>query len=208
MASKADLFRLDPLPVYLKNRDQLIRNTVGRIDSITELDRLAAEILDDAVITPVQMHRQHATLATSKSTEGIEVRVTVPLEGYPRLLQHPPVGWRQPGPYGVVEEGSRSGVSKPRLRLGHRFMEGASPVQVGEWARKVFDQIQQALDLQTPVIEEYNVRVHDLVETSIAARRCDLQEATILRGLEAPEVQEECPPRRATSGYAPKTRTS
>ena len=56
MAGKADLFRLDPLPVYLKNRDQLIRNVVERIQSIIELDRLAGEILDGAVITPVLMH--------------------------------------------------------------------------------------------------------------------------------------------------------
>ena len=160
MASKAYLFRLDPLPTYLKNRDQLIRNSVERIESIIELDRLTAEIIDGAVITPVKLHRQRASLATSTSTEGVEVKVSVPLSGYSRLLQHPPVEWRQPGPYGVLEEGRRaSGVSKPWLRLGHCFKEDASPVQVGEWARDVVDQIQQALDLQTPVIQEYNVRV-------------------------------------------------
>ena len=91
MASKADLFRLDPLPIYLKNRDQLIRNAVERIETTIELDRLTAEILESAVITPVKLHRQHANLATSKSTEGVEVKVSVPLEGYTRLLQHPPV---------------------------------------------------------------------------------------------------------------------
>ena len=34
MSSKADLFRLHPLPIYLKNRDQLIRNSVEQIDTI------------------------------------------------------------------------------------------------------------------------------------------------------------------------------
>ena len=207
MSSKADLFRLDPLPIYLKNRDQLIRNSVEQIDTIIELDRQTAEILDSAVIAPVKLHRERANLATSKSTEGVEVKVSVPLEGYTRLLQHPPVEWRQPGAYGVVEEGSRaSGVSKPWLRLGHCFKADASPVEVNEWARNVVDEIQQALDLQTPVIEEYNVRVLHLVETLIAARRCAIQEAT----LRAPEAA-ELPGMFAAQGLvgsAPKTRTS
>ena len=180
MASKANLFLLDPLPIYLKNRDQLIRNAVGRIETTIELDRLMAKILKSAVITPVKLHRQHSNLATSRSTEGVEVKFSVPLSGSTRLLQHPPVEWRQAGPYGVVEEGSRaSGVSKPWLRLGHSFSKAdASPVEVSEWARDVVDQIQLALDLQTPVIEEYNVRVLHLVETLIAARRCDIEETT------------------------------
>ena len=179
MSSKADLFRLDPLPIYLKNRDQLIRNSVEQIDTIIELDRQTAEIVDSAVIAPVKLHRERANLATSKSTEGVEVKVSVPLEGYTRLLQHPLVEWRQPGTYGVLEEGSRaSGVSKPWLRLGHCFKADASPVEVNEWARNVVDEIQQALDLQTPVIEEYNVRVLHLVGTLIAARRCDIEETT------------------------------
>ena len=179
MASKANLFLLDPLPTYLKNRDQLIRNAVERIETTIELDRLTAKILESAVITPVKLHRQHANLATSKSTEGVEVKVSVPLSGYTRLLQHPPVQWRQAGPYGVVEAGSRaSGVSKPWLRLGHCFKADASPVEVSEWARDVVDEIQLALDLQTPVIEAYNVRVLHLVKTVIAARRCDIEEAS------------------------------
>ena len=115
--------------------------------------------------------------------------------------------WRQPGAYGVVEEGSRaSGVSKPWLRLGHCFKADASPVEVSDWARDVVDQIQQALDLQTPVIEEYNVRVLHLVETLIAARRRDIQEAT-LRGPEAAEAPQECSPSSASAGSAPKTGT-
>ena len=179
MSSKAELFRLDPLPIYLKNRDQLIRNAVQRIETTTELERLTAKILHSAVITPVKLHRQHANLATSTSTEGVEVKFSVPLSGYTRLLQHPPVEWRQAGPYGVVEQGSRaSGVSKPWLRLGHSFKAETSPVEASEWARDVVDQIQLALDLQTPVIEEYNVRVLHLVETLIAARRCDIEETT------------------------------
>ena len=176
MASKADLFRLDPLPVYLKNRDQQIRNFVGRFESIIELDRLTADILDGAVISPVTLHRQRASLATSKSTEGVEVKVSVPLEGYTRLLQHPPVGWSQPAPYGFVEQGSRaSGLSRPWLRLGHCFEEDASPLQIHQWMSEVLDQIQRALDLQTPVIAEYNDRVRDLVKTLITARRGDIQ---------------------------------
>ena len=179
MASKASLFLLDPLPTYLKNRDQLIRNAVERIETTIELDRLTATILDRAVITPVKLHRHHANLATSKSTEGVEVKFSVPLSGYTRLLQHPPVEWRQAGPYGVVEEGSRaSGVSKPWLRLGHCFEADASPEDVSEWATDVVDQIQLALDLQNPVIEEYNVRVLRLAETLIAARRCDIEKTT------------------------------
>jgi hypothetical protein len=185
MSSKAELFRLDPLPIYLKNRDQLIRNTVEHIETTIELDRQTAEIFDTAVIVPVTLQRQRASLVTSKSTEGVEVKVSVPLEGYTRLLQHPPVAWRQPGAYGVLEEGSRaSGVSKPWLRLGHCFKADASPREVTEWARDVLDEIQLALDLQAPVIEEYNVRVLHLVETLIAARRRNIQEAT-LRGPEA-----------------------
>ena len=208
MSSKADLFRLDPLPIYLKNRDQLIRNTVEQIDTIIDLDRQTAEILASAVIAPVKLHRERANLATSRSTEGVDVKVSVPLEGYTRLLQHPPVAWRQPGAYGVVEEGSRaSGDSKPWLRLGHCFKADASPVEVNEWARNVVDEIQQALDLQTPVIEEYNVRVLHLVETLIAARRCKIQEAT-LRAPEAAGAPQECSPPRASSGSAPTTRTS
>ncbi len=179
MASKANLFLLDPLPIYLKNRDQLIRNAVERIETIVELDRLTAKILQSAVIRPAKLHRKHANLATSKSTEGVEVKLSVPLSGYSRLLQHPPVEWRQARPYGVVEEGSRaSGLSKPWLRLGHCFEADASPEDVSEWAKDVVDQIQLALDLQTPVIEEYNVRVLHLVETLIAARRCDIEETT------------------------------
>jgi hypothetical protein len=81
MSSKGDLFRHDPLPIYLKNRDQLILNMVGRIDSISELDQRAAEIIDGPAITRVLMHRGRATFATSRSTEGLEVNVTVPL-GY------------------------------------------------------------------------------------------------------------------------------
>ena len=184
MSSKAELFRLDPLPIYLKNRDQLIRNTVEHIETTIELDRQTAEIFDTAVIVPVTLQRQRASLVTSKSTEGVEVKVSVPLEGYTRLLQHPPVAWRQPGAYGVVEEGGRaSGGSKPWLRLGHCFKADASPREVTEWARDVLDEIQLALDLQAPVIEEYNVRVLHLVETLIAARRRDIQETT-LRGPE------------------------
>jgi len=207
MSSKADLFRLDPLPIYLKNRDQLIRNAVEQIETIIELDRQTADIFDSAVIAPVKLHRQRANLATSKSTEGVEVKVSVPLEGYTRLLQHPPVEWRQPGAYGVLEEGSSaSGVSKPWLRLGHRFKADASPGEVSEWARNVVDEIQQALDLQTPVIEEYNVRVLHLVETLIAARRCAIQEAA-LRVPEAAEAPQECSPSSASAGSAPKTGT-
>ena len=177
MASKADLFRLDPLPVYLKNRDQQIRNFVERIESVIELDRLTADILDGAVISPVKLHRQHASLATSKSTEGVEVKVSVPLEGYTRLLQHPPVGWSQPGLHGFLEQGSRaSRVSRPWLRLGHCFKEDASPVQIDQWMSEVLDQIQQALDFQTPVIAEYNDRVRHLVKTLVATRRGDIQE--------------------------------
>jgi len=180
MSSKGDLFRHDPLPIYLKNRDQLIRNVVGHIASISELDQRAAEILDGASITPVLMHRRRATFATSSSTDGLEVKVTVPLGGDTRLLHHPPVGWTRPGPYGVLEAGDPvSGVSEPRLRLGHRFKEAVSPVQVGEWVRSEIDRIQQALDLQGPVIEEYNVRVHDLVTAWVAARRGVLEEAAV-----------------------------
>jgi hypothetical protein len=181
MSSKADLFRLDPLPIYLKNRDQLIRNTVAQVATITELDSRTAEILASAVIAPVNLQRQRATLVTSKSREGVEVRVSVPLEGYAGLLQHPPVEWRQLGPHGVVEGTRTPGVTRPWLRLGHCFKADASRVEVSEWARDVLDEIQLALDLQTPVIEEYNVRVLRLVETLIAARRGDIQEAT-LRG--------------------------
>jgi len=207
MSSKADLFRLDPLPTYLKNRDQQIRNAVEQIETIVELDRQTAEIFDSAVIAPVKLHRQRANLATSKSTEGVEVKVSVPLEGYTHLLQHPPVEWRQPGAYGVLVEGSSaSGVSKPWLRLGHRFKADASPGEVSEWARNVVDEIQQALDLQTPVIEEYNVRVLHLVETLIAARRCAIQE-TALRVPEAAEAPQECSPSSASAGSAPKTGT-
>jgi len=186
MSGNGDLFRHDPLPIYLKNRDQLIRNMVGHIDSISELDRRAAEICDGAVITPVLLHRQRAKFATSKSTEGLEVQITVPLGGYTRLLHHAPVGWSRPGPYGVLEAGNRvSGVSEPRLRLGHRFREAVSPVQVSQWARSEIDQIQQALDLQGPVIEEYNVRVRDMVKALVAARRGVLEEATTaIEGLE------------------------
>jgi hypothetical protein len=179
MASKANLFVLDPLPIYLKNRDQLIRNAMERIETTIELDRLMEKILGSAVITPVTLHRQQETLATSKSTQGVEVKLSVPISGYSRLLQHPPVEWRQAGPYGVVEEGSRaSGASKPWLRLGHCFKADASSVEVGQWARDVVDQIQLALDLQTPVIEDYNVRVLHLVKTLIADRRCQIEETT------------------------------
>jgi hypothetical protein len=41
---------------------------------------------------------------------------------------------------------------------------------------EVLDQIQQALDFQTPVIAEYNDRVRDLVKALVAARRVDIQE--------------------------------
>jgi hypothetical protein len=191
MASKADLFRLDPLPTYLKNRDQLIRNIVEQIDTIIELDRQTAEILEGAVIAPVKLHPQRANLATSRSTEGVEVKLSVPLEGYTPLLLHPPVEWRQPGTHGVLEAGSRdSGVSKPWLRLGHCFTADSSRVEVTEWARDVVDQIQQTLDLQTPVIEEYNVRVLHMVTTLIAARRCDIQEQALL-GPDAEELDDE-----------------
>ena len=72
-------------------------------------------------------------------------------------------------------ESRASGVSKPWLRLGHCFKADASPVDVSEWAKDVVDQIKLALDLQTPVIEEHNVRVLPLVQTLIAARRCDIE---------------------------------
>ena len=70
-----------------------------------------------------------------------------------------------------------SGVSEPRLRPGHRFKEAVSPAQVSKWARSEIDLIQQALDLQGPVIEEYNVRVPAMVEAWLAARRSFLEEA-------------------------------
>jgi hypothetical protein len=186
MSSNGDLFRHDPLPIYLKNRDQLILNLVGHIDSISELDQRAAEILDGAVITPVLMHRRRTTIVTSRSTEGLEVKVTVPLGGYTRLLHHPPARWTRPGPYGVLETTGDPvfGVSEPRLRLGHRFKEAVSPVQVGEWVRNEIDRIQQALDLQDPVIEEYNVRVRALVQGWLAARR------SVLEAAAAPEHRE------------------
>jgi len=46
--------------------------------------------------------------------------------------------------------------------------------------RSEIDRIQQALDLQGPVIEEYNVRVHAMVEAWVAARRGVLEEAAVL----------------------------
>jgi hypothetical protein len=45
--------------------------------------------------------------------------------------------------------------------------------------RTEINRIQQALDLQGPVIEEYNVRVHDLVKAWVAARRGVLEEAAV-----------------------------
>ena len=170
--------------LYLKNRDQLIRNMVGHIDSISELDQRAVEIFDDAAITPVLMHRQRATFATSRSTEGLEVKVTVPLGVTRGCCTTRPQGGQSGAVRRVGGGDPVSGVSEPRLRLGHRFKEAVSPVQVGEWVRREIDRIQQALDLQGPVIEEYNVRGHAMVEAWVAARRGVLEEAAVLEGRE------------------------